>query len=425
MLKNAIAYILRKRNRTIIVFIILTVVLSCLYSCLNISKSTSNLEKDLYKISNTSLSITKNNGDTFETNQFKELDNIKEIKEIITVYDGLARTTNIKVVDGTQLIELDDFSGEYKNMLSVEATNNSEKNNLFSSGVFTIIKGRHINNNDRGKILIHKELAEKNKLNLNDKIKLELIDFNNSKKKMEYEFEIIGIFTGKKQEKYTGLSSDFSENMVFIDYESSQKALNKPENNKIVSKLEIFSDSSENTKVALNKIKKIKTDWSQYNVSSDNNVLEETLESVEGIKHIINIMTYSIMLSGIIVLSLILILWLRERIHEIGVLLSIGVSKIKIVTQFILELLFISLPSLVLSLFIGNVILNIIVGGFTNSDDSTIMVDSLLKNNNLISNLIIFLESYGILIGIIVLSVIIASLMILIKKPKEILSKIS
>lgn len=46
--------------------------------------------------------------------------------------------------------------------------------------------------------------------------------------------------------------------MVFIDYESSQKALNKPENNKIVSKLEIFSDSSENTKVALNKIKKSK-----------------------------------------------------------------------------------------------------------------------------------------------------------------------
>ena len=383
------------------------------------------MEKDLYKISNTSLSITKNNGDTFETNQFKELDNIKEIKEIITVYDGLARTTNIKVVDGTQLIELDDFSGEYKNMLSVEATNNSEKNNLFSSGVFTIIKGRHINNDDRGKILIHKELAEKNKLNLNDKIKLELIDFNNSKKKMEYEFEIIGIFTGKKQEKYTGLSSDFSENMVFIDYESSQKALNKPENNKIVNKLAIFSDSSENTKVALNKIKKIKTAWSQYNVSSDNNVLEETLESIDGIKHIINIMTYSIMLSGIIVLSLILILWLRERMHEIGVLLSIGVSKIKIVTQFILELLFISLPSFVLSLFLGNVILNIIVGGFTNSDDSTIMVDSLLKNNNLISNLIIFLESYGILIGIIVLSVIIASLMILIKKPKEILSKIS
>lgn len=213
--------------------------------------------------------------------------------------------------------------------------------------------------------------------------------------------------------------------MVFIDYESSQKALNKLENNKIVNKLEIYSDSSENTKEALNKIKKIKIDWSQYSVSSDNHVFEETLESIDGIKHIIKIMTYSIMIGGITVLSLILILWLRERIHEIGILLSIGINKIKIVTQFILELLFISLPSLVLSLFIGNVILNIIVGGFMNSDDSTIMVDSLLKNNNLISNFIIFIQSYGILIGIIVLSVIIASLMILIKKPKEILSKIS
>ena len=425
MLKNAIAYILRKRNRTIIVFIILTVVLSCLYSCLNITKSTNDLEKNLYKISSTSLSITKNNGDTFETNQFKELDNIKEIKEIITKYDGLARTTNIKVVDGTQLIERDDLSDEFKNMLSVEATNNSEKNNLFSSGVFTIIKGRHINNNDRGKIIIHNELAEKNNLKLNDKIKLELIDFNNSEKKLEYEFEIIGIFSGKKQEKYTGLSSDFSENMVFIDYESSQKALNKLENNKIVSKLAIFSDSSENTKVALNKIKKIKIDWSQFNVSSDNHVFEETLESVDGIKHIIKSMTYSIMIGGITVLSLILILWLRERIYEIGILLSIGISKIKIITQFILELIFISLPTTIVSLCLGDLLLSKILDGFISSDNSTIINNSLFNKNDWIVSLENLIQSYFILVSIIILSVLIASAMILVKKPKEILSKIS
>ena len=425
MLKNAIAYILRKRNRTIIVFIILTVVLSCLYSCMNITKSTNNLEKNLYKISNTSLSITKNDGDTFETNQFKELDNIKEIQEIITNYDGLARTTNIKVVDGTQLVERDDLSDEFKNMLSVEATNNSEKNNLFNSGIFTIIKGRHINNNDRGKILIHKELAEKNNLKLNDKIKLQLIDFNNSEKKSEYEFEIIGIFSGKKQEKYTGLSSDFSENMVFIDYESSQKALNKPENNKIVNKLAIFSDSSENTKVALNKIKKIKIDWSQYSVSSDNHVFEETLESIDEIKHIIKIMSYSIMIGGITVLSLILILWLRERIHEIGILLSIGTSKLKSIFQFIFELIFISLPSIFVSFFLGNIISDQIIGTFIHNDDSTMIIQNLLKNDDIVSKLITFLQSYGMLLIVIFLSVAISCAMILIKKPKEILSKIS
>ena len=71
-----------------------------------------------------------------------------------------------------------------------------------------------------------------------------LFDLNNNEIKTEYEFEIIGIFSGKKQEKYTGMTSDFSENMVFIDYESSQAALNKAENNKVVNKLEIISDFS-------------------------------------------------------------------------------------------------------------------------------------------------------------------------------------
>ena len=428
MIQNAILYVLRKKKRTCILFIILTTVLSFLYSSLNIMKLSNNLENDLYKISNTSISITQKDNQNFEINQFKEMENIQEIKEIIPQYDCLAKATNVEVVDGIQKVERENLPEILKNTFSIESTNSTKNNVLFNSGIFTIIDGRHIEKNDREKILIHEELAKKNNLKLHSKINLELIDLDqldNNEVKKEYEFEVIGIFTGKKQEKYTGLSSDFSENMLFIDYESSQKALNKPENNKIVNKLAIFSDSSENTKVALNKIKKIKTDWSQFSVSSDNHVFEETLESMDGIKHIIKIMTYSTMIGGITVLSLILILWLRERIHEIGILLSIGISKIKIVTQFILELLFISLPSFVLSLFIGNVILNIIVGGFMNYDDSTIMVDSLLKNNNLISNLITFMQSYGILIGIIVLSVIIASLMILIKKPKEILSKIS
>ena len=425
MLKNAVAYIFRKRNRTVIIFIILTTVLSCIYSCLNIMKSTSNIEKNLYKLSNTSLSITQNNNENFEINKFKEIENIKEIKETIAQYDGLAKPTNIKAVEGMQMVERDDLPEEFKNIFSIEATNNTEKSNLFNSGIFTLIKGRHIKKDDREKIIIHEELAQKNNLKLNDKINLKLFDSNNNEIKKEYEFEIVGIFSGKKQEKYTGLTSDFSENMVFIDYESSQTALNKAKNNEVANKLDIFSDSPEDTNIALNKIKDIKIDWSKFNIEKDDDAYEGTLETVDGIKHIIKIMTYSIMIGGIIVLSLILILWLRERIYEIGILLSIGISKTKIIGQFILELIFVSIPSIVVSLFLGNIILNQIIGGFKNSDNSTIIINNLLKNDNLISNITIFLQSYGILIGIIVLSVIMTSAMILIKKPKEILSKIS
>ena len=238
-------------------------------------------------------------------------------------------------------------------------------------------------------------------------------------------FEIIGIFSGKKQETYTGLSSDFSENMVFVDYSTSQEILNNLENNKIANKILMYSGSLESTNLVLNKLKELKIDESKYSIEKDSNVFEESLESVSGIKHIIKVMTYSIMLGGMIVLSLILVLWLRERIYEIGIFLSIGTSKMQIIMQFIFELIFISIPSIISSLLLGNVLLKVIVDGFINSEDSIISGGSLINNSGFMLNIVALGQSYLILISIIVLSVVFASSLILIKKPKEILSKIS
>lgn len=213
--------------------------------------------------------------------------------------------------------------------------------------------------------------------------------------------------------------------MVFVDYSTSQEILNKSENNKIANKILMYSGSAESTDLALNKLKELKIDESKYFVEKDSNAFEESLESVSGIKHIIKIMTYSIMLGGMVVLSLILILWLRERIYEIGIFLSIGTSKIQIIMQFIFELIFISIPSIISSLFLGNVLLKVIVDGFINSEDSMISGGSLINNSSFTLNITTLGQSYLILISIIVLSVVFASSLILIKKPKEILSKIS
>lgn len=71
-------------------------------------------------------------------------------------------------------------------------------------------------------------MAKKNSLSLHDKITLEAGQ-SEAGKGQTVEFEIVGIFSGKKQEKFTGLSSDFSENQVFTDYESSQTLLGNGE----------------------------------------------------------------------------------------------------------------------------------------------------------------------------------------------------
>lgn len=425
MIKNAIAYITRKRNRTLIIFIILTIVLSCLYSCLTIMKSSNEIEKTLYESSNSSISITKKDGKYFNFNQFKDIEKIKEVEKIIIQYDGLAKLKDTKVVSGEQRINREDLSDEFKNVVSFEATNNTKRNILFSSRVFTIKEGKNIEENDKNSIIVHEEFAKQNNLKLGDEVNLELLDIEESGKIKSHKFKIIGIFSGKKQETYTGLSSDFSENMVFVDYSTSQEILNKSENNKIANKILMYSSSAESTDLALNKLKELKIDESKYFVQKDSNAFEESLESVSGIKHMIKIMTYSIMLGGIIVLSLILILWLRERIYEIGIFLSIGTSKIQIIMQFIFELLFISIPSIISSLFLGNVLIKVIAGGLINSENSMISGGNLINDSSFMLNITTLGQSYLILISIIVLSVVFASSLILIKKPKEILSKIS
>ena len=83
MIKNAIAYITRKRNQTLIIFIILTIVLSCLYSCLTIMKSSDEIEKALYESSNSSISITKKDGNYFNVNEFKDIESINAYHEYV------------------------------------------------------------------------------------------------------------------------------------------------------------------------------------------------------------------------------------------------------------------------------------------------------------------------------------------------------
>ncbi|OXZ30386.1 ABC transporter permease [Finegoldia magna] len=425
MLKNAIFYITRKRNRTLIMLIILTLVLSCLYACLSISKSQKTLEKSLYETSNSSIAITKKekNG-YFKINDFEKLNKIKDIKEISYQYEGLATLTNYNVVESEQKVMREDLSPNMKNLVSIDAMTNQKRNQLFTSNVFTIKQGKNLDKNDDNKILIHEEFAKKNKLKLHDKMGLKFLNMNgNANANKETQYEIIGIFSGKKQEKYTGFSSDYSENSMFVNYISAQNSLNIKSNDQIANKILLHTQNSDSMDKVINQIKNKIANSSKYIIEKNDNAFKEVIDSINGVKHIIQMMTYSIMVAGLVVLSLILILWLRERIYEIGILLSIGVSKVKIIGQFIMELVFVSIPAALLSLINGDFIIKQIASGITKSENASFSASLFI--NKLSDKLEVFAKSYVLLLIIIAVSVIIASGIILIKKPKQILSQIS
>ena len=173
----------------------------------------------------------------------------------------------------------------------------------------------------------------------------------------------------------------------------------------------------------INQLKNQIANSSQYIIEKDDNAFKEAIGSINGVKHIIQMMTYSIMIAGLVVLSLILTLWLRERIYEIGILLSIGFNKSKIIGQFIMELVFVSVPAAVLSFISGDFIIKLIASGITESENASFTGSLLI--NKISDKLEVFIKSYGLLLLIITVSVIIASTIILIKKPKQILSQIS
>lgn len=427
MIKNALAYVTRKKKRTVILLIILTVVLSCLYSCLSIMKSSSTLEKSLYHSSNSSLSITKKDANGyFESNQFKDLKKISGVKGIVYQYDGLTKLVNGKVIEAQGMVMREDLSDEMKNVLALRATNNAARDSLFTSRVFTMTKGRNISENDKNSIVVHEDFAKKNKLKLGDTVDMRFFKpESSSADAKEYKYKIIGMFSGRKQETYTGLSSDFSENMVFVDYESAQKSMGMIGDHKILNKISVFSDSPSSLEKIFKEVNKIAAQDSSYNVAKDNGAFKEVLESLNSVKHIIRIMTLSIIVAGITVLALILILWLRERVYEIGILLSIGVSKVAIVGQFITELVIVSLPSALVSAIFGSLVLNNIIGSLVSTEDMGMLSKTIINNKNIMVNLMNFAQSYLLLLLVILISVVIASTMILFKKPKDILSQIS
>lgn len=414
MIKNAVAYVFRKRTRTALIFLILTLILAVIYAGFSIMKTSEKMTSAINSANDFGVKIRSLKSETFNAESFDLIDS-KLGTEKIYQYEGMAELKNGKVVTGEQMVMREDLPGYLGNAVMLQAISNVEKDPLFRSEVFKLIEGKNIAHGEAGKVLVHEALAKKNQWKIGDKVSLKVLG-----EEKELELFIQGIFTGKKQEKYTGMSSDFSENMMFTDYATMVQIFGKK---KLVTSLKILVSDSEKLAALKAEMNKKSVQLGDFEMVEKENQFSGMVESLDMVKQMIFTMIMAVIGAGIIVLSLVLILWVRERMYEIGILLAIGRSKIKIVGQFILEMILISLPAVILAAVLGRIFVGWILGavlqkeGLDNLDLSSFMISG--------GGLGIFMMSYGLLILIIVLAVIAASWMILTKKPKEILAKIS
>ena len=413
MIKNAVAYVFRKRTRTALIFLILTLILVVIYAGFSIMKTSEKMTSAINNANDFGVKIRSLKSETFNAESFDLIDS-KLGTEKIYQYEGVAELKNGKVVAGEQMVMREDLPGYLKNAVMLQAVSDVKKDPLFRSEVFKIIEGKNIAREETGKVLVHEALAKKNQWKVGDKVRLKVLG-----EEKELELFIQGIFTGKKQEKYTGMSSDFSENMMFTDYTTMAQIFGKK---KLVTSLKILVADSRKLTALKAEMSKKSVQPEDYEISEEENQFSEMVESLDMVRQMIFMMIMAVIGAGIIVLSLVLILWVRERMYEIGILLAIGRSKMKIVGQFILELVLVSLPAMILAVILGRIFVGWIL--------SAILQKESLSNLDLSSfttggGMDILAMSYGLLILIMVLAVIAASWMILTKKPKDILAKIS
>ena len=414
---RAYLYIVRKKVRSSILFLIVTLISFFLLSGSVLNTTVNNISKNLYKDVNfgfTIESIDKSNKE-IEKDTLKKVNEVDGVNQKNYLYAKSVNVVDKKVVQENQNITISDEMKNKSNLVMMNGITSTKNNIDFKSEVLKLEKGRHIEEIDQNKILIHEKFASINNLNLGDKIKLE-------QNGITIELDIVGIYSGEKTNNFEGLSSDFIENTVYTDYNSSQKLLDYASNNRVTSveygvnnptKLDDIIRSVES--LGINNIA----------VSKSNKNYELVTSSVESITKLTNMIRIGSVIVGVVILSLVLMFWIRERLYEIGVLLSLGISKINLILQFAVETLMVTIFGFLSALGLEFILLKYIRGNTTSifsEDLPKIISDELTKisiNGSDIIGVIV------VMITIVMISVIVALLPILKMKPKKILTQIN
>ena len=423
LIKNAALYIFRKKKKSLILITIFSVILSCIFACMRLLSTTSTLQQQLKQTTTSSFEFRKKDGTSFSFKQVEAIKKVADNESLEKDYQTIAKLGNHTVVTGEEKIQRDDVDEEMKNVVSLNSSSQVNREKLFSSGVFSLIKGKIIEATDVHKIMIHEELASKNQLNLGDTITLDVIQQETGEKK-KVNYEIVGIFSGKKQETYTGLTSDYSENTVFTDYESIRQAFSSG-SEEAVTGLNIFASSSEELLKMKQAIEALPFNWEEFVIENQNQDFDDILESITGLQSMVQWMTVGILIAGAVVLSLMLMLSVRERIYEIGILLSIGTDKAWIIGKFFVELFLLTIPAIFVSLGVGPIMVHQLMNGFISMDQEQSPLGNIISKGAQQAVMSVFSQSYALLAIVIVFSLAVTLGIFLMKKPKEILSKMS
>jgi len=373
MIRRAWISVIRNKGRTIILGVLLFVIANLVLSSISIKSATEEATLQARLSLEPEITLTTNRTDIFEyIQEYRSIygtrpsqDDINAMLTPITsdVAFGIVENSDY-VIDFNFSYNTTSYADDFYPLnsdgtldstqltkVSITGTYNPLMLDQFSDiGTYELTStSESFTGADEGVIIISYNLAMENNLEIGDTISLEASDLSSM------EFTIVGLFMTEDSIVTSGKS--ITDNEVYIPLNDALILKGQdPESAFTITSakyylldpLDIDAFIAEST-AAFEEISS--GDLVFLDVSYD--AITEPLDSVASFSDIILIIS---IVAAIIILTLLIVNTLKERKYEIGVLLSLGEAKLKIATQYLLELILVALVVFSLSITTSNTV---------------------------------------------------------------------
>lgn len=251
--------------------------------------------------------------------------------------------------------------GDFGSTVSAIASTNTEFDSYFAGGYLELTEGRHIvssEDENKSSVLIGEDLAKLNGLKTGDRLILQMSEFSAETRGIDYkktqtEVEIAGIF--KTAAKSSSMLSNWSMDNALYTTMNVLKSARPDYTDEGYEKISFYvSDPAEMDNIVKNTKALPEINPEDFIINADSSGADSVSKPLENIGVLVSVLIWAVLIAGAILLYLILSGRVKERVHETGVLLSLGFSKGNIVCQYLAEVLIIAVLAFPFSLLGSN-----------------------------------------------------------------------
>ena len=410
IIKRAWTAVTRKRRRSLTIALIMTLIFTLLIGTLTVQQTMAQLKQSVERNIRAGFSIaSKQPSGEVPMDIAQRVQRLDKVKAHNFQAETTAGLPDKQLVDvAGSGVQLDTgIAGEAK----VTGATQSDLLSEFTGRFYQLEQGKHLTESDQNAALIHKTFAEKNNIKPGDKLDI-------TKDGRRVTVTVAGVFSGKG-EKPAVLQSDMAENHLITNLAAAQQLTGSQQ----LTRATYFAENPHQLKSLTDRAKSLpNVDWKKFSLTDNGAAFAGVLQNIAGIQNILTIATIGAAGAGLAVLSLVLVFWVRGRLHEIGILLSIGTSKRQIIGQFLAELAIIAAVSSVLALGIGSVTSSQISTALTAQTDQSQRIEKTVVQA---APPVTYLQAFIFGYMVVLLSAIAATAPIMRQSPKQILAKLS